>query len=118
MPDPWLYYLLAVAYVLACGVAWLTNLVTAPGNWIVVGLAAVFAWLLPEEASGRGADWSTVFVLVALAAAGEVIEFAAGAAGAAKQGPAAAASRSRSLELWSVASLGSRSAHRFSCLAP
>jgi hypothetical protein len=87
MPDPWLYYLLATAYVLACGVAWLTNLVTAPGNWIVVGLAAVFAWLLPEEAtSGRGADWATVAVLAGLAAAGEVIEFAAGAAGAAKQG--------------------------------
>jgi uncharacterized protein len=86
MPDPWLYYLLAVAYVLACIGAWLTNLVTAPGNWIMLGFATLFAWLLPEEASGRGGDWPTVFVLLALAAGGEVIEFMASAAGAAKQG--------------------------------
>jgi uncharacterized protein YqgC (DUF456 family) len=86
MPEPWLYYLLALAFVVACGVAWLTNLFTAPGNWLIVGVAALFAWLLPEDASGRGADWPTVFVLVGLATAGEVIEFVAGAAGAAKQG--------------------------------
>ena len=87
MPEPWLYYLLALALVLACGVAWLTNLVTLPGNWIVVGLAVLFAWLLPEAAAGgRGMDWATVFVLVGLAVLGEIVEFAAGAAGAAKQG--------------------------------
>jgi uncharacterized protein YqgC (DUF456 family) len=84
--DPWLYYLLAVVLVLACGVAWLTNLVTAPGNWIVVGLAVLFAWLFREPVDGgRGMDWATVLVLLGLAVAGEVVEFVAGAAGAAKQ---------------------------------
>ena len=87
MDNIWLYYVLAIALVLACGVAWLTNLVTLPGNWIVVGLAVLFAWLLPEAATdGRGMDWATVFVLVGLAVLGEIVEFAAGAAGAAKQG--------------------------------
>jgi uncharacterized protein len=84
--DPWLYYLLAVVFVFACCCAWLTNLVTLPGNWIILGFAALFAWLLPEEASGRGGDWPTVLVLLGLASVGEVIEFMAGAAGAAKQG--------------------------------
>ena len=87
MDNIWLYYVLAIALVLACGVAWLTNLVTLPGNWIVVGMAVLFAWLLPKAVGGgRGLDWATVFVLVGLAVLGEIVEFAAGAAGAAKQG--------------------------------
>jgi uncharacterized protein YqgC (DUF456 family) len=50
-----------------------------------VGLAAVFAWLFPE-AAGRGITWTTVAVLAGVAVLGEIIEFGAGAAGAAKQG--------------------------------
>ncbi|MEX2316882.1 MAG: DUF456 domain-containing protein [Pirellulales bacterium] len=85
--DPWLYYLLALLLVLACGGAWLTTLVTMPGNWIVVGLAALFAWLLPAgEDGGRGMSWTAVLYLLALAVLGEIVEFGAGAAGAAKQG--------------------------------
>jgi hypothetical protein len=61
------------------------NLVALPGNWIVVGAAALFAWLLPVEA-GRGISWTTVAVLLGLAVFGEVVEFVAGAAGAARQG--------------------------------
>ena len=45
----------------------------------------LFAWFFPEEA-GRGMTWTTVAVLVCLAVVGEIIEFGAGAAGAAKQG--------------------------------
>jgi uncharacterized protein YqgC (DUF456 family) len=41
--------------------------------------------LLPIE-NGRGISWSMVIILAVLAVLGEVIEFAAGAAGAAKQG--------------------------------
>ena len=46
---------------------------------------AVFAWLARGE-DGRGISWTTVWILVALAAVGEIIDFAAGAAGAAKRG--------------------------------
>lgn len=81
----WLYYLWAILLIFACGLAWLTTLVALPGNWIIAGLAALFAWLWQSE-SGRGINWTTVAVLLGLAVAGEIIEFAAGAAGAAKQG--------------------------------
>jgi uncharacterized protein YqgC (DUF456 family) len=81
----WAYYLWASVLVVGCAVAWILNLVALPGNWIVLGGAALFAWLLPADA-GRGVSWKAVAVLLGLALLGEVIEFAAGAAGAAKQG--------------------------------
>lgn len=84
--DPvWIYYPSAIVLVLLCIGAWLTTLFTVPGNWIVVGLAAVFAWLFPV-AAGRGITWTAVFVLIGVALVGEIVEFVAGAAGAAKQG--------------------------------
>jgi uncharacterized protein len=83
--SAWMYYLWAFLLIFACGLAWLTTLVALPGNWIIAGLAALFAWLWPLE-SGRGINWTTVAVLLGLAILGEIIEFAAGAAGAAKQG--------------------------------
>ncbi len=83
--EAWVYYLWALLLVLACGAAWLTTLVTLPGNWIIVGLAALFAWLQPAN-SGRGISWTAVAVLLGMAVLGEIIEFAASAAGAAKQG--------------------------------
>jgi uncharacterized protein YqgC (DUF456 family) len=81
----WTYYLWAILLVVASVIAWLTSLVTLPGNWLIVGLSALFAWLMPPDAN-HGITWTTVAVLIALAIAGEVIEFIAGAAGAAKQG--------------------------------
>ena len=83
--NPWLYYTLAIALVLAGVVCWLANLLSLPGNWGIVALAALFAWLVPMDES-RGLSWKAVGILVALAAVGELIEFAAGAAGAAKAG--------------------------------
>jgi uncharacterized protein YqgC (DUF456 family) len=79
------YYLWALLLVVGSGLGWLLNLVALPGNWLIVGGAALFAWLLPEEA-GRGVKWETVIGLLVLAVIGEIIEFVAGAAGAAKQG--------------------------------
>jgi hypothetical protein len=85
MESAWLYYLWAVILLLASCAAWLTTLVTLPGNWFIVGLAALFAWLIPVEAS-RGVTWTGVAVLSGIAILGEVFEFGASAAGAAKQG--------------------------------
>ena len=85
MNADWIYYLWAALFVVASACAWLLNLVTLPGNWLVVLGSALFAWLLPEDA-GRGLAWASVFVLLGLAILGEVVEFLAGAAGAAKQG--------------------------------
>ncbi len=84
--DPaWVYYASAVVLVLLSIAAWLLTLVSLPGNWLIVGCAALFTWLFPEEA-GRGMTWTAVFVLIGVALLGELIEFGAGAAGAAKQG--------------------------------
>jgi uncharacterized protein YqgC (DUF456 family) len=83
--NVWLYYTLAIVLVLACGVCWLANLFTLPGNWGIAALVALFAWLVPSVGS-RGVSFTSVGILVALAAVGEAIEFAAGAVGAAKVG--------------------------------
>jgi uncharacterized protein YqgC (DUF456 family) len=83
--DSWAYYLFAALLVASSLVGWLTTLVTLPGNWIIVGLAALFAWLMPT-AAGQGVSWKTVLVLIGLAVVGEIVEFGASAAGAAKHG--------------------------------
>ncbi len=85
MMSVWVYYLLAALLLLVSLAAWLLTLVTLPGNWLIVGAAALFAWLVPHDA-GHGISWATVLVLLGLAAIGEVVEFVAGAAGAARQG--------------------------------
>ena len=83
--STWAYYIWAVLLIVASCGAWFTTLVTAPGNWFILALAALFAWLIPVEA-GHGVTWITVGVLLVLAILGEVVEFGAGAAGAAKHG--------------------------------
>src|SRR5262245_3108546 len=83
--ETWVYYLWALLFVFASFVAWLLTLLALPGNWIVAGFAALFAWLIPPDAHG-GISWTTVAVLFGLALLGEIVEFAASAAGAAKQG--------------------------------
>src|SRR5258708_13213455 len=79
------YYPLAVLLVLLNIAALLTNLVTLPGNWFIAGLTVLFA-LFVHPASGGGISYWSAGVVVGLAFLGEVIEFAAGAAGAAKSG--------------------------------
>lgn len=83
--NPWLYYSLAAGLVAAGFVCWLANLFSLPGNWGLLGLTALFAWLVPHDSS-RGIAWNTVWILLVLAVVGEIIEFLAGAAGAAKRG--------------------------------
>jgi hypothetical protein len=83
--NVWAYYLWAMLLIVASCAAWFTTLVTLPGNWFIAGFAALFAWLVPVEAGG-GVTWTVVAVLVGLAVLGEIVEFGAGAAGAAKQG--------------------------------
>lgn len=82
--NPWLYYLLAVLMLLAAGSCWLTNLFGIPGNWLLLVVVGLFAWLV--DGGDRGVGLKTMAVLLALAVVGEVVEFVAGAAGAAKQG--------------------------------
>ncbi|MCA9138203.1 MAG: DUF456 domain-containing protein [Planctomycetales bacterium] len=78
-------FVLALVLVLSCLIAWMTNLVALPGNWVCVLLIAVYAWLGPEN--GRAAiGYGAVLTGFALALLGEIIEFVAGAAGAKRAG--------------------------------
>lgn len=76
---------LAIALVILCGLSWALNLLSLPGNWIAVGLVGLYAWIGPSE--GRIAiGFLTAGICFAFALAGEVLELAAGAAGAKKAG--------------------------------
>ena len=79
------YYLLAVVFVVINLLALASNLVTFPGNWIIVLSTALFAWLV-KHPTGTGVNWWVAGSVLGLAVLGEFIEFAAGAAGAAKTG--------------------------------
>ena len=79
------YHFWAVVFVLLNSCALLTNFITLPGNWIIAALTVLFA-LLVRHPTGTGLNWWCVGIVVGLAVLGEVIELAAGAAGAAKSG--------------------------------
>ena len=86
MDPTWFYLCLAVPTVLLAAACWVSTLFTLPGNPAILALAAAWAWLMPKGEYGMGFSWGTVAVLGALVALGELIEFAAGAAGAKKEG--------------------------------
>jgi uncharacterized protein YqgC (DUF456 family) len=58
-----------------------------PGNWLMVGLAALMSWGISPQQFPHFPIWS-VFVLAGIAVVGEIIEFVAGAAGVGKMGGA------------------------------
>jgi uncharacterized protein YqgC (DUF456 family) len=79
------YYILLILLVLAMTAAWAATLFALPGNWVIVGLAAVFAFFFPAG-EGHGLRWLAVGVAAALALVGEIVELSAGAAGARRSG--------------------------------
>lgn len=95
-PADWIYYVCGLVLLLANCACWAATFFTLPGNWVIVALAALFAYFLPEQPSGLGMSWWAVGALALLAGIGELLEFSAGAAGAAKEG---ASRRSMALSL-------------------
>ena len=81
----WMYYLLASGFLVGLVAAGCLNLVSLPGNWLIVLGAGVFAWFVEAE-SGPGMSWSIVILLVGLAGAGELAEMLAGSVTAARRG--------------------------------
>ncbi|MBM3969988.1 MAG: DUF456 domain-containing protein [Planctomycetes bacterium] len=75
----------AVLLVLGSLFAWLLTVLQLPGNWLMVLLTAMAAWLIPEE-TRFSVGWPTVGIVFALAVVGEVLELATGAVAAKKQG--------------------------------
>ena len=78
-------YVAASLLLVANMIAWLSTFVTLPGNWIVLFFAVLYAYFLPADYDPR-VSWTVVVLIAVLAIAGELIEFLAGAAGAAKHG--------------------------------
>jgi hypothetical protein len=78
------YYTLAVLFVVLNCAALAANLVALPGNWLIALFTALFWYFATSDE--RGLEWWSVAAVVVLAGLGELIEFAAGAAGAAKSG--------------------------------
>ncbi|GAB4227055.1 MAG: hypothetical protein Kow0032_05600 [Methyloligellaceae bacterium] len=80
------YYFWVMALLFGATLAWITNFFTLPGNWIIVGLTGAFVSLTGNGDAASGLNWQAVGLLLLMAAAGEAVEFFAGAAGAAKKG--------------------------------
>ena len=80
-----LYYTCATLLLLCNLGALVGTALALPGNWIIVLLTALFAWLIHDPAGG-GISWQCVVAVLVLAIVGEIVEFAAGAAGAARSG--------------------------------
>ncbi|MFN0053119.1 MAG: DUF456 family protein [Planctomycetales bacterium] len=83
-PYIW-YYTWGVLLVLGNAAGLLATAFALPGNWVIVALTALFAWLV-QDPSGGGVSWSCVVAVTVLAVVGEIVEFVAGAAGAARSG--------------------------------
>ncbi len=81
-----IFYIWAMVLILANAGCWICTLFTLPGNWMLLLCTTLFAYFYPASDDGYGIQWWVIAVLLLLAIVGEVIEFAAGAAGAAKQG--------------------------------
>jgi uncharacterized protein YqgC (DUF456 family) len=79
------YYLWVLLLSLTLIGGWIATLLSLPGNWVIAGAAALFAWQI-EPPDGIGISWRTVIILLLVAGLGEVIETVAGAAGTAKHG--------------------------------
>lgn len=78
-------YLWAFLLLIANLFAWASTLFALPGNWFILLFTALYALLLPDDAEPR-VSWTVIGIAFALAVLGEVLEFVAGAAGAAKKG--------------------------------
>jgi uncharacterized protein len=77
----WVAATILVVVNLACVFA---NMLMLPGNWLMVGSLCVF--ILSCGTDTGGPDWKTLFIVLGLAFAGEVLEMFTGSAKASKKG--------------------------------
>ncbi len=76
-------YLWVALFILAALFCWVVNLVGAPGNWILIGITALWFFVGPEQYS---IEWPVLVGLTVLAIIGEGLEFGASILGAKKLG--------------------------------
>lgn len=80
----WLYYSATVLLLINNVAGFLLNVAAMPGNWLIVVGTALFCWFVKTET--HAVSWYVVGLLLLLAIVGEILEFAAGTATAAKTG--------------------------------
>src|SRR5580704_6164694 len=80
-----IYYLWVLLLFVGMTAAWFSTFFALPGNWLIVGFAAIFAVFYPAD-GGKGIHWMTVGVAVVLAVAGEAVELLTGAVAAKRAG--------------------------------
>ena len=76
-------YVFLTLFILLVFVFWLVNLVGAPGNWMIVCIAAIWVLVGPEPFEF---GWGVVIALIVIALIGELIEFATSVVGTKKLG--------------------------------
>lgn len=74
-----------LSMLLILGIGWLLTLFSLPGTWLIVIAAGVYSYFVPDQWR-IDIGWIVVFVVLGLAALGEVIEALAGALGAKRAG--------------------------------
>ncbi len=80
-----LWILISVICSLGSVVCWVASVLGLPGNWGIVIVAALLAWLAPADWPAR-VSWPGVGLLAGLAGLGELLEFVAGSAGVSQSG--------------------------------
>lgn len=78
-------YLWALILTLSNALAWGANFFNLPGNWLLLIFSLIYKLILPKD-SHPSITWTMLVLALVLAILGEVWEFVAGAAGAAKRG--------------------------------
>ena len=76
----WFAATILIVVNLACVSA---NMLMLPGNWLMVGSLCLFLLL---TGTTTGPDWTTLLIVIVLAAIGEVLELFTGSANASKKG--------------------------------
>jgi uncharacterized protein len=75
----------AILFFLVLWIAWFTNILGLPGNWLMLACSVVY-WLVMPVDSRAAIGTVLLLVLAGLALAGEFAELAAGSAGVSKAG--------------------------------
>lgn len=78
-------FTIAILLSILAAISWLASVVGLPGNWVVV-LMGAGCWWWAEPGSKLVVSTAALLVMLAFAALGEVLEFAAGAFGARRLG--------------------------------
>lgn len=78
-------YLWATLLLLSNVLAWGSNFFNLPGNWLLLFFSIVYKIVLPADLHPE-LSWTMIILALVMAIFGEVWEFAASAAGAAKKG--------------------------------